>query len=243
MCGRYTLYQSSDIIAERFAAELTAEIEPRYNIAPTDMAAVVVAEGGRRRIEAYRWGLVPSWAADMSVGSRMINARAETLAEKPVFRPALAGRRCIVPADGFYEWKAKPGRVKGVLRQPYYIHPTRESVLALAGLWSVWRRPDGGGMVKSFTIITVPANGRLAGLHDRMPAILRPEDAEVWLDSSIREASALTSLLATAPDEWIDLYPVTTAVNVAGRDDPAFILPVELPASQGEPTLDLGCMS
>ncbi len=180
MCGRFTLHHSTDEVAERFAVqEALFDIAPRYNIAPTQPVAAVTAPDGARRLEGLQWGLVPFWAKDVAIGSKMINARAETLVEKPAFKNALIRRRCLIPADGCYEWKKEP---RGG-RQPMHIRKGG-AALRLRGL-------DGtrcGSPLRTCTIITVPANPLVSAIHDRMPAILKPEDEAEWLDTSVKDA-------------------------------------------------------
>jgi len=233
MCGRFTIIQSIDELCERFQAQF-ADIDflPRYNVAPTESVPIVInakrdKETGLspgRSVEMVRWGLVPSWSKDAKSGARMINARGEELAEKSTFRTPLASRRCIVPVSGFYEWKDAGERRKKTdpPRQPMYAHPVDADIFALAGLWDIWRQPD-GEWLKTFTIITVPPNDVLAEIHDRMPAILRPEDEALWMDPSVTDPALVLPLLQTAPADWMDVYPVSPKVNTAGVDDPAFI--------------------
>ena len=230
MCGRYTLRHTTQQIVARFAvtdvvdatfAEMRADA-PRYNIAPTQPIAVVT-ENSPRALQMMRWGLVPSWAKDPSIGSRLLNARAETLIEKPSFRTALSRRRCIIPADGFYEWK-KAGKIK----QPLRIRRKDDELFAFAGLWDEWQSPDGSPL-RTCTIITVGANSVLADIHDRMPAMLRPEDEAAWLDGSTSAVPELLSLLAPYPDDEIEAYPVSLAVNSVANDNSACIESFDAP--------------
>ena len=193
MCGRYSLIAGIGELQERFGSdgsELTHV--PRYNIAPTQMA-LSVTNGGRRRGSYMRWGLIPSWAKSASVGSRMINARAETLAERSSFRTALQRRRCLVLADGFYEWQGK-----GSSRRPMRIVMASGEPFAFAGLWDGWRDPK-GEVVRSCTIITTSANQLLSPIHDRMPVILTRELEPLWLDQDIQASAALTDVLVPHP--------------------------------------------
>ena len=226
MCGRFTLYHTADEIAERFAAEAVVPIEARYNIAPTQPVAVVV-QNGARHLDFYRWGLVPSWAKDISVGNRMINARAETLAEKPSFRTALARRRCLIPADGFYEWKEADNPEEGG-RTPMHIRQAEGALFAFAGLWDEWTAPD-GSPVRSCVIITGAPNSLMASIHDRMPIILPQSDEAHWLDASIQDAAALSALLRPYPAEHLEAYPVSRQVNAPSVDIPENILPINPP--------------
>jgi putative SOS response-associated peptidase YedK len=219
MCGRFVSATPPDQIARYFDAEAPeAALEPSYNVAPTNDVYVVHVDGSTRRVEPMHWGLVPHWAKDPSVGNRMINARAETLATKSAYKSPLAKRRCIIPADGFYEWMKVPGEKK---KQPMYIHRTDGEPLAFAGLWSVWRDPNapkeerdaGGGTLLSCTIITGAPNEKVRPVHDRMPVIL-PRDAwETWLDPAVQDLEVAAKLLVPAPASIVDLYPVSTEVN------------------------------
>lgn len=222
MCGRYSLAQPTQLISRRFRLdEMIAEPAPRYNIAPTEEAAVVVGEAARRILRAMKWGLVPSWAKDPSIGARLINARSETLEEKPAFRSAYRRRRCLVLADGFYEWRPSPsGRGKLPVR---FVLADGEP-FALAGLWEEWR-PAAGEPLRTFTIVTTAANARVAACHDRMPVVLRPEGEEVWLaPESGREA--LAALLTPYPEAEMRDYPVSPRVNSAAHDSPECIAEV-----------------
>jgi putative SOS response-associated peptidase YedK len=209
------------------------DLEPRYNIAPTQPVAAVTLDGSSnnvgRRLEALHWGLIPFWAKDLTIGNKMINARAETLAEKPAFKNALVRRRCLIPADGFYEWK-KEGRG----RQPFYIRQRAGSsgdLFAFAGLWEEWRDPAASKdapPLRSCTIITVAPNALMASIHDRMPAILRPNDEAAWLDTQgVRDPRDILALLAPYEDDALETYPVSKLVNAPANDDPECIEPLE----------------
>ena len=215
MCGRFTLYHTPDEVAERFVVNEILETEARYNIAPTQNIAVVT-QNGTRHLENYHWGLIPSWAKDPSIGSKMINARAETLAEKPSFRTALTRRRCLIPADGFYEWQAAPEGTKGG-KIPTYLHRKDSKLFAFAGLWDEWHTPDGSPL-RSCTIITTTPNAVAARVHDRMPVILRPGDEALWLDLSVTDTRDLLSLLVPYPGDAMESYPVSRRVNVPVSD-------------------------
>lgn len=230
MCGRYTLRHDAQQIVMRFGVTDVIEASfggmdpdaPRFNIAPTQPIAVVT-ENSPRALEMMRWGLVPSWAKDPSIGNRMLNARAETLTEKPSFRTALTRRRCLIPADGFYEW-----RKQGKTKQPLCIHRKDDALFAFAGLWDEWLSPDGSPL-RSCTIITVAPNQLMATIHDRMPAMLRPEEEGKWLNSSIKSVEELLSLLAPYPDEALEAFPVSTTVNSPANDGCDCIAPVDAP--------------
>ncbi|MEJ7583964.1 MAG: SOS response-associated peptidase [Acidimicrobiales bacterium] len=216
MCGRFVSDSPPDEIARYFSAvDATEEaLAPSWNVAPTDDIYAVVLEDGARRLDAFRWGLVPRWAKDIAVGSRMINARAASLHRNCAFRPAFTHRRCLIPADGFYEWRAAPGP-KQKKRQPYFIHRPDGDRYAFAGLWETWRRRGGDDdrTVRSATIITTAPNTALADLHDRMPVILAHATWEAWLDQDNDDLDALGTLLVPAPAAVTVVHPVSTEVN------------------------------
>jgi len=220
MCGRFTLFASPDTIQAEFdLPEVPAHLTPRYNIAPTQ-AVAVIANHAERRLELFQWGLIPSWAKDPSIGSRMINARAETLAEKPSFRTALRKRRCLILADGFYEWRKDGGG-----KTPFFIHLRSGRPFALAGLWEVWQTLDGVAL-PTCTIITTGPNSLVAALHDRMPVILPPDAYDRWLDPEPQTPADLAPLLVSYPADAMNLYAVSRAVNSPANDSPACIEPV-----------------
>jgi putative SOS response-associated peptidase YedK len=212
-------------LAEHFETEEFPEFAPRFNIAPgQDVATIrIPREGGGRVVELRRWGLVPPWAKDPRMGSRMINARAETAAEKPAFRKAFRLRRCLVPADGFYEWARGPSG-----KQPYHVVLSNSGPFGLAGLWEHWEGSS-GEEIASCTLLTTRANERLRPVHERMPVILDPADYGRWLDPDCREPEGLSDLLAPCPDDWIELHPVSRRVNDVSHDDPGCIAPVAPP--------------
>jgi putative SOS response-associated peptidase YedK len=228
VCGRFVTASPPDELARYFDAATEALLVPNYNVAPSTEVFVVVSDGSVRRLDAYRWGLVPHWAKDLKVGNKMINARAETIADKAVFRRPLARRRCIIPADGFYEWTKVPGHRK---KQPWFIHRPDGEPFAFAGLWEIWRpnkdeaasSGDAGDaaaeeVVRSCTIITGPANSKMAELHDRMPVMLPPSAWDEWLDPHNDDLDALGKLLVPAPPELIAFHPVSIDVsNVRNR--------------------------
>ncbi len=227
MCGRFVSASPPDEIATYFGATLADErlLEPSFNVAPTDDVYAVAADAGQRRLDTFHWGLVPGWAEDPSVGSRMINARAETVASRSAFRPAFEARRCIVPADGFYEWKAVPGRAK---KQPVYIRSRDGRPLALAGLWERWhpRGRDGDESLHSCTIITTTANALLEPVHDRMPVILPPDVWDLWLAPDTRAADA-QALLVPAPTAMMQFHAVSDRVGNVKNDDAQLIEEVD----------------
>jgi putative SOS response-associated peptidase YedK len=237
MCGRYTSTTSVGDLASIFEVdEVKAEAMPvRYNVAPTlDVFAVATTsakDGGRRALGTLRWGLVPSWAKDRSVGNKMINARAEGISTKPAFRAAVARRRCIIPADAFYEWQRRTGsdgRPAGKL--PYAVHRRDGQPMAFAGLWEVWRdRTDPGATpLRSCAIVTTSANELMAPIHDRMPVVLAPEDWAAWLDPTT-EMDVVQALMAPAPDEWLEVHPVSTLVNKVTNEGPDLLAPLPPP--------------
>jgi putative SOS response-associated peptidase YedK len=211
MCGRYVLASPGAVIAEHFRLSEVPAYTPRYNIAPT-MDALVVREtpAGEREAVMLRWGLVPAWTKDPASGSRMFNARAEGVADKPAFRAAFRRRRCLVPADGFYEWQP----VAGGRKQPYFIRLASGAPLALAGLWEHWHSP-GGDAIATFTIVTTAANEAMRAFHDRMPVLVAPADHDEWLSSPNPSA-----LLGPWAGEPFEIRPVSTRVNSARNDSP-----------------------
>src|SRR5688572_23698218 len=191
MCGRFTQERPASDLADIFAAEpLADDPGPRYNVAPTDEVLVVVQREERRAITSYRWGLVPHWSADLKGGSRMFNARAETLTTSPAFRDAFKRRRCIVPLDSFYEWKRE-----GTIRQPYRVVREDGRPLAVAGLWAGWRDPETETVRRTFTIVTTTPNDALADLHDRMPVLIADDAWDRWLDPHLAEPGELRAML------------------------------------------------
>ncbi|GIW46824.1 MAG: DUF159 family protein [Deltaproteobacteria bacterium] len=220
MCGRYTLTADIDTISQRFKLDTHGlKIEPRYNIAPSQEAPVIVVEDGKV-LKMMKWGLIPFWAKDESIASKTINARAETLHHKPSFKKSLTEKRCLVPADGFYEWK-KEGRGKIPIR---FVLKNRD-VFAFAGLWDTWRNQI-GELVFSFTIITTKANALVRPIHDRMPVILKKEYEELWVDPKVNDIDKLLSLLIPYPPEMMEAYRVSSLVNSPKEDSPECIKPV-----------------
>jgi putative SOS response-associated peptidase YedK len=207
MCGRFTQRADRKALLKSFQVAEVPHVEPRYNISPTqDVLAVCEREDGREAT-FYKWGLVPSWAKDASMGARLINARSETVAEKPAFRQAFRQRRCIIPADGFYEWQRIDGR-----KQPFFFRMRDERPFGFAGLWERWEG-EGGRVVNSCAILTTEANEVLRPVHDRMPVILHPEDYEMWLGADARELDLVKEMLRPYPAGEMTGYPVDTSVN------------------------------
>jgi putative SOS response-associated peptidase YedK len=221
MCGRFTLRAPASVIAEEFSLFDVPPLEPRYNIAPTQMVAAVrmnrEAVPPQREFAWFRWGLIPSWADDPAIGNRMINARSETVAEKPAFRAALRKRRCLIVADGFYEWQ-KSGREK----QPYFIRLRSDRPFAFAGLWEFWEGPDNSAW-ESCTILTTDANDLMRPIHERMPVILAAEDYRRWLDPAVQDSAAVTPLLRPFPSKEMLASPVSPYVNSPSHENPRCI--------------------
>jgi putative SOS response-associated peptidase YedK len=228
VCGRFSQQRPASELAEIFAAEpLADELGPRFNVAPTDEAYVVVQRAERRAVVAYRWGLIPHWAENAKSASRMFNARSETLTRSPAFADALRRKRCLVPVDGFYEWQRIDGR-----RQPFTIGRADGAPLALAGLWSGWRDPVADQVVRTFTIVTSSPNDQLRWLHDRMPVVLPPSSWDLWLDPELSDPSELHGLFEPTDDVHLRIEPVRDLVNNVRNDGPELIEPIELPASE-----------
>lgn len=225
MCGRFLLVSKDDLLRRAFELDAEDEIRipPRYNIAPTQEALVIRIEAGARRPVGLRWGLVPAWAKDAGGGARMINARSETAAEKPSFRAAMRARRCLVPADGFYEWVRTPdGKV------PMHIRLDGEGPFAFAGLYERWEK--GESPVETFTILTTDANQALKDIHPRMPVILHPKDYDLWLDPAVRDPEAVASLMAPFPSGRVRATPANPKVGNVRNDGPELL---EVPRDDG----------
>lgn len=221
MCGRFSLFATGEEVAAALGLSQTPPLGPRYNIAPTQPVAAVrlKRDSAERELTYFYWGLIPSWAKDPSLAARMINARSETVADKPAYRAAFKYRRCLIPASGFYEWHKQNGR-----KQPMHIHPAHASLFALAGLWEHWAGAD-GSEIESCTILTTEANDLVRPIHDRMPVILAPEDYAVWLDPQAPPV-VLHALLKPAPPEALAAYPVGAMVNSPRNDSAELILPI-----------------
>ncbi|HEX7503632.1 MAG TPA: SOS response-associated peptidase [Syntrophales bacterium] len=221
MCGRFTLVSPFVAVTERFHASAPPDLRPRYNIAPGQDILCVIRKG-ERRLEPLRWGLIPYWAKDPAIGNRLINARAETLAEKPSFRDAFLKRRCLVVADGFFEW-----RPEGKRKVPVYIILKSKMPFGIAGLYETWTAPDGNEL-RTCTIITTDANDLVRPLHDRMPVILREDVEDRWLDPAEASCERLSSFLRPYPSGEMTAYDVSHAVNNTRHDAPDCILPAAL---------------
>lgn len=228
MCGRFTLTASGEQVAAAFDLSQVPDISARYNIAPTQPVATVVLdlEQHERRLQSMRWGLIPSWAKDEKLAARMINARIETVMEKPAFRNAVKQRRCLIVADGFYEWQQQ-----GKRKQPYYFHLQNHQLFAFAGLWETWQPPEQAESLLSCTILTTEAAPTVRPIHHRMPAIVPPAVYQAWLDPKTDAGEAL-SLLSGELAEHLRAYPVSPTVNTPTRESPECIQP--LAAKAGE---------
>jgi putative SOS response-associated peptidase YedK len=224
MCGRFSNKARPEQIEKEFkvGAKNPGIYKPRYNIAPTQMIDTVIEKTGERIIEQLKWGLVPSWSKDPEMGNRMINARAETITEKPSFREAFKSRRCIIPATGFYEWQRKGAGGK----QPFYFYLKDKEVFGLAGLWENWIDKQTGEELETCAIITTEANHVLEPVHERMPVILKPESYDEWLDEKIKNTDRLQRLLKPYPPEEMDSHPVGKSVNIPDVDSPELIAPL-----------------
>ncbi|PSN14172.1 hypothetical protein C7293_12875 [filamentous cyanobacterium CCT1] len=232
MCGRFSLNQTGEELAVAFHLKDVPPVAPRYNIAPTQPVATVVAtaEHPEPHFHLLQWGLIPSWAKDPAIGSRMINARAETVAEKPSFRAAFKRRRCLVLADGFYEWQRQG---KGQPKQPHYIFLRDHQPFAFAGLWEHWHDPVGGGELQTCTLLTTAPNELMEPLHNRMPVILPPEDYAAWLDPSYYQPQTLQAMLRPYESEAMERYPVSKVVNKPQHDTPNCIEPLDRDSELG----------
>lgn len=228
MCGRYTITTAPEALKRLFEFLNLPNLAPRYNVAPTQAAPIVRCDAaGARELVMLRWGLVPAWAKDLSIASRLINARGDTVAEKPAYREAFRQRRCLVPADGFYEWREENG-----IRQPFRIGMKGGAPFAFAGLWERWTAKEATGQlaaeeaVETFTIVTTDANAKLRPIHPRMPVILAREDYALWLDTSPGRARDALALLRPYPAEPMAFYRVSTRVNSVRNDDVECIRPL-----------------
>jgi putative SOS response-associated peptidase YedK len=212
MCGRFTLHTPPAVLEEHFGVEAVPDLPARYNIAPSQEIFAVRDVDRRRVMSLLRWGLLPAWAKEPKTGYRMINARAETVADKPSFRSAFRQRRCLIPADGFYEWgQTCDGR------QPYHIRMKDRGVFAFAGIWERWQ--GNGEVIESCSIIVTGANGTIRPVHDRMPVIVAPRDYGTWLDAELRDPERLKRLLRAWPADQMEAYPVSTHVNRPANND------------------------
>ena len=228
MCGRMTQATDPAEVARIFDAEsrideASDDAAPRYNVAPTQPLTVVLQRSDEGRVvEQHRWGLIPSFSKSAKGGAKIINARAETIATSPAFRTSFVKRRCIVPSDGFYEWRRTGGP-----KQPFFLHQPAGAVLAMAGLWAVWKDPETGLWVPSAAVVTTSANRLVSSIHDRMPVLLPREAWDDWLDTEVDDRDYLQSLLEPAPDDVLEMYPISTKVNNVRNEGPDLLDPIE----------------
>ena len=228
MCGRFTSKATKEEIEKEFAVEVGSDgangtlAAVRYNIAPGQIIAAVRETSERRKISPLKWGLIPTWAKDDSVGSKMINARAETIGEKPSFREAFKSRRCVIPASGFYEWQKTDRGAK----QPFYFYLKEKEVFGFAGLWEEWLDKQTGDLVETCAIITTEANAVLKPVHNRMPVILQEKDYDCWLDEKLKDKGKLQNLLSPYPAKEMDSHAVSQAVNITANDSDELVIPL-----------------
>jgi putative SOS response-associated peptidase YedK len=229
MCGRYRLSKRKQLIEQYFDATGEADWVPRYNLAPTQPVPVIRQHPKEptRKLSLLRWGLIPYWSKDASGAARMINARSETASTQPAFRDAFKLRRCLIPADGFYEWKKQ-----GTIKQPFCFEVNGGKLFAFAGLWERWKNPS-GEWIKTCSILTTTPNPVAAAIHDRMPAILNPEDYDLWLDPGMRDAKTVADLLKPFDARQMDYYPISTRINQAANDDKECSRPIARADPQG----------
>jgi putative SOS response-associated peptidase YedK len=223
MCGRYAITSAPEAIRALFRYDERPNFPPRYNVAPTQPIPIVRLNEGKREFALVRWGLIPSWVKDPKTFSLLINARGESVIDKPAFRAAMRRRRCLIPADGFYEWKPV-----GERKRPYFVRLKSGRPLAFAGLWETWTGPNGEEM-DSAAIVTTNANRALAAIHERMPVIVPPEAFDLWLDCGKVDAPTAAALIAPAPEGLLDVYEVSTAVNRVANDDARLVAPLAAP--------------
>jgi putative SOS response-associated peptidase YedK len=215
MCGRFALYTDPIALAKKFQTENLLEMQPSYNVAPSQTIPIIRNEQGHRLLALAKWGLIPSWAKDIKIGYNTINARADTVAEKPSFRSAFQHRRCLIPADGYFEWQEIAG---SKTKQPWYISLKNQEPMALAGLWEHWQGSD-GSVIESCTIIVTSGNELMQPIHDRMPVILSPEKWDIWLDTANINKQGLQTLLTQYPTDEMTAWRVSTQVNSPRHND------------------------
>jgi putative SOS response-associated peptidase YedK len=227
MCGRFTLKSRLDVIADVFGVKVPPTLPERFNIAPSQQVLAIRKQPGshQRELVAFTWGLVPFWADDPEIGIRTINARSETAAAKPAFRESFKSRRCLILADGFYEWQARD-----VKKQPYYIRLKSGQPFGVGGLWDHWEKQ--GESLETCTILTCDANEPMRAIHDRMPVVIPPESFQIWLDSDIHDHGMLSRLLRPFQPDEMTAYPVSTLVNNVRNDSPKLVDPLPPPEKQ-----------
>ncbi len=229
MCGRYTVTATPEAIRGLFRYAEQPNFPPRFNVAPTQPIAVVRLINGQRQFALMRWGLMPSWVKDPKAFTLLINARGESVMEKPAFRNAMKRRRCLIPADGFYEWKALPGR-----KQPFYIRAKDGALFAFAGLWETWTGPNGEEL-DTAAIVTTRANAALSDIHDRMPVVVPPDAYDLWLDCGNVDETTASRLIAPAREDLFEAYEISTAVNRVANDTSTLIEPLTASAEPSPP--------
>lgn len=222
MCGRYTLHHKAKTLVDRFDTQsIKEELRDNYNVAPGQFMPVVINEQGEAKLELMKWGLIPFWAKDPKIGYKLINARAETLFEKPMWRNVIKSKRCLIPADGFYEWKRVNEDSKGQKR-PYYIRPKQEDLFSFAGVWESWKDVEGLEW-KTYSIITTEPNKEMSRIHDRMPVVLHRKEESLWLDQSLDNKDDIELLLRPYDDGSLEMYEVSTDVNSPKNNNPELI--------------------
>jgi putative SOS response-associated peptidase YedK len=223
MCGRFTLHSRLNLLLQQFSLQAGLDWAPRYNIAPTQRVPIIRISPatGQREMVPARWGLVPPWAKELTIGNRLINARAESVASKPAFRSAFKRRRCLVPADGYFEWQKRPSG-----KQPYYVHRRDQLPFGFAGLWELWRDEQDNSL-ETFTVITTDASPATRQIHDRMPVIVDPHDYQAWLDPALSDLAKLQEMLGPYDGDDLELSPVDKRVNSPQNDDPKCVEPLE----------------
>jgi putative SOS response-associated peptidase YedK len=229
MCGRYVIKSSPEAIRALFGYSEQPNFPPRYNIAPTQPVPVVRLAEGRRSFALVRWGLIPAWVKDPRTFTLLINARGESVLDKPAFRNAMRRRRCLFPTDGFYEW-----RQEGKAKRPFFVRPKAGGPMAFAGLWETWMGPN-GEETETGAIVTTRANRTLAAIHDRMPVIVPPDAFDFWLDCAKVDAETAAALIAPAPDDVVEAYEISSAVNHVANDSPELIAPAKPDATATSP--------
>jgi putative SOS response-associated peptidase YedK len=231
MCARYVITSPAAAVRALFGYQEQPNFPPRYNVAPTQPIPIVRLDGGKPAFALARWGFIPAWVKDPRTFSLLINARGESVIDKPSFRNAMRRRRCLIPADGFYEWS------DGTPRRPYFVRPKAGGPIALAGLWETWTGPN-GEEVDTATIITTPANRLLAAIHDRMPVIVAPDAFNLWLDCAAVDELTAAALIAPAAEALLEYHPVSNAVNRAANDSPDLIAPAPVKTDGGAEVAD-----
>lgn len=228
MCGRYSITSPVEALRRMFGFQTLPNLAPNYNVAPTNAVPIVHNDAGQPILDFARWGLIPSWAKE--IGTKpLINARAETVEEKPSFRAPFKRRRCLVPADGFYEWQ----RQSSGFKQPYYIYPTSGGPFAMGGIWDEWAPAD-GSEINSLAIITTPSNSALRALHHRLPLVIEEADFETWLEEEPEDWRVVRELLHPAAENFFSVHPVSSRVNSVSNDDPSLIDPIDVSAEENK---------